>query len=65
MARRMFACLLTFALVAIGAAKTAVPAFAFQPAAQGDFVPFTGVPPDQQMPAAPLLIPIPACLPGN
>ncbi len=32
------------------------PVLAFQPAAQSDFVPFTGVPPDQQMPAAPLVI---------
>ena len=51
MARRMFTCLLSLALTV-----TASRVLAFQPAAQGDFVPFVGVPPDQQMPAAPLVI---------
>ena len=52
MACRMFTCLLSLTLFAL----TVTPAFALQPAAQGDFVPFTGVPPDQQMPAAPLVV---------
>jgi hypothetical protein len=53
MARRMFTCLLSLTL---GAMAVATPLLALQPAAQGDFVPFTGVPPDQQMPAAPLVV---------
>ena len=61
MARRMFAFLLSLALAAMAALGTleaisATPLLAWQPAAQGDFVPFTGVPPDQQMPAAPLVV---------
>jgi hypothetical protein len=56
MGRRMCACILTLALTVLGAAMSVTPVLAFQPAAQGDFVPFTGVPPDQQMPAAPLVV---------
>jgi hypothetical protein len=61
MAHRMFARLLSLALAALAAVSalgtiTAAPLLAWQPAPQGDFVPFTGVPPDQQMPAAPLVI---------
>lgn len=52
MVRRIFTCLLSLSLLAL----TVTPVLAFQPAAQGDFVPFTGVPPDQQMPAAPLVV---------
>ena len=52
MARRMFTYLLSLALAVLTASRL----LAFQPAAQGDFVPFVGVPPDQQMPAAPLVI---------
>ena len=51
MVRRMFTCLLSLALSVL----TATPALAFQPAQEG-FVPFTGVPPEQQIPAAPLVV---------
>jgi hypothetical protein len=52
MARRIFTCLLTMGLTALMPSRV----LAWQPAPQGDFTPFTGVPPDQQMPAAPLVI---------
>jgi hypothetical protein len=52
MVRRVFTCLLSLAMTVLTVSR----GLAFQPAAQGDFVPFTGVPPDQQMPAAPLVV---------
>jgi hypothetical protein len=52
MASRIFTCLLALGLTAL----TPSSVLALQPPAQGEFAPFTGVPPDQQMPAAPLVI---------
>ena len=48
MLRRAFACLVALAF-------TASPVFAVQPPPQDAFVPFTGVAPGEQIPAAPLV----------
>ncbi len=54
MVRRIRVCLMSWALLACAIA----PALAFQPApaAQDGFVPVTGVPASEQLPAAPLVI---------
>ena len=52
MLRRLFTCLVGFLLTAPAASTL----LAMQPQPQGEFVPFTGVPPEQQIPAAPLVI---------
>ena len=52
MVRRMFACLLGLFLTV----PAAWPVLAMQPTPQEEFKPFTGVPPEQQIPAAPLVI---------
>jgi hypothetical protein len=52
MVRRLFTCLSALALTAL----RAWPVLAMQPNPQGDFTPFTGVPIEQQIPAAPLVI---------
>jgi hypothetical protein len=51
MLRRLFTCLLGLLLTA-----PASTLLAMQPEPQGEFKPFTGVPPEQQMPAGPLVI---------
>ena len=53
MVRRIHVCLVSLVLLALSMA----PALAFQPAAAQDgFVPVTGVPASEQIPAAPLVV---------
>ena len=52
MLRRLFTCVL--GLLLTGPAASMV--LAMQPEPQGEFKPFTGVPPEQQIPAGPLVV---------